>query len=73
MAAQEIGDRYVSSTLFYMFSLIVYSGWTSCNTLGVLYELNYDCKLSKCNTLSTPRPVVLTPGSPLGSYIIPTD
>jgi hypothetical protein len=26
-----------------------------------------------CNTPSTPRPVVLTPGSPLGSYIIHID
>jgi hypothetical protein len=26
-----------------------------------------------CNTPSTPKPAVLTPGSPLGSYIIPTN
>jgi hypothetical protein len=29
--------------------------------------------LLQCNTLATPGPTVLTPGSSLGSYIIPTD
>jgi hypothetical protein len=29
--------------------------------------------LGRCNTPSTSRPAVLTPGSSLGSYIVPTD
>jgi hypothetical protein len=29
--------------------------------------------LGRCNTPSTPGPTVLTPGSSLGSYIVPTD
>jgi hypothetical protein len=31
------------------------------------------CEVLRCNTPSTPGPAVLTPGSSLGSYIVPTD
>jgi hypothetical protein len=43
-----------------------------------VYFIKLECpflsdSILSCNTLSTPRPAVLTPSSSLGSYIVPTD